>query len=146
MKRFTFPLERVRRWRSEQADLEEVKLQQLCAQQQRLRNECSALAAEIVRSEQQVLGQRSLEPIELASLDAYRMSMRNRIRITEEQIRQCEARIVEQRGRVTEARRKLELLERLHEKAREEWLAASDREQELLAAELFLAKAVRNRE
>ena len=36
MKRFDFRLERVRRWRAEQASVEELKLQQLRAEKERL--------------------------------------------------------------------------------------------------------------
>ena len=49
----------------------------------------------------------------------------------------------EQRQRVVAARRDAELLERLLQKARDEWQAASDREQETLATDLYLAKRVR---
>jgi hypothetical protein len=46
---------------------------------------------------------------------------------------------------VIQARRDAELLERLKRKALAEWQAASDREQESLATELYLAKRVRQR-
>ncbi len=55
------------------------------------------------------------------------------------------ARSAEQRQRVIEARRQAELLDRLHDQACKAWSAASDKEQETLAADLFLAKAVRER-
>ncbi len=49
----------------------------------------------------------------------------------------------EQRQQVMEARRQFELLDRLQQKAWHEWRAAGNKEQEDLAAELFLAKSVR---
>jgi hypothetical protein len=61
------------------------------------------------------------------------------------QERRCEARIIEQRNQVMEARRQFELLDRLRQKLYEEWRAAGNKEQEELAAELFLAKSVRER-
>jgi hypothetical protein len=45
---------------------------------------------------------------------------------------------------VLEARRQFELLDDLREKALAKWKAASDKEQETLAGELFLARSTRN--
>ena len=50
---------------------------------------------------------------------------------------------MEQLSRVIEARRKFELLDRLREAALNEWQAAVNKEQEDLAAELFLARSRR---
>ncbi|HEV3145726.1 MAG TPA: hypothetical protein VGZ47_17695 [Gemmataceae bacterium] len=86
-----------------------------------------------------------MRPLELESLDSFRLYVRGRVRDLESQERQCEAKIVEQRNHVLEARRQFELLERLREKALTEWRAAGNKEQEEMAAELFLAKSIRER-
>ncbi len=145
MKRFSFPLERVRRWRAGQAALEELKLEQICDQLSRLGEEKRAIESERTRSEREVLGQPSIEATHLQSLDAYRLHVRDKIRDIENSQRQVEVQVEQQRQRVIETRRNAELLERLKGKALEAWQAASDREQETLATELYLAKRVRNR-
>ncbi len=81
----------------------------------------------------------------LQSLDAYRLHSRSQVRDIENRERQAEEHLEQQRQRVIEARRDAELLERLKRKALDAWQAASDREQETLATELYLAKRVRER-
>jgi hypothetical protein len=145
MKRFQFRLDRVRRWRSEQAALEELKLEQMRAELARFTAARVEIEAEGVRSSQQVRSQPAIEPIELTSLEFYGLHLRRRAYELATLERQAEAKVVEQRRRVLEARRQYELLDRLRQKAWREWLAAADKEQEDLASELFLARTVRKR-
>jgi len=145
MKRFQFPLDRVRRWRSEQASLEELKLQQLRAESARLTSARLEVEAEGQRSAQQVLSQPTLDPFQLTSLESYGLHLRRRVYQLANLERQAQVKVGEQRQRVMEARRQFELLNRLQQKAWQEWLAGSNKEQEDLAAELFLAKSVRQR-
>jgi hypothetical protein len=144
MKRFNFPLERVRRWRSEQRSLEELKLQQLRAERQALADAKEQVQSDLAKTQQEILAQPSFEALELESLDSFRIHVRGRVRDIENRERQWEAKVVEQRQRVIEARRQFELLDRLRQKALAEWRAAGDKEQETLAAEMFLAKTVRD--
>lgn len=145
MKRFDFPLERVRRWRAEQAELEELKLEQLAAELNRIRQEKRSVENDRLRSEQEILAQKAIRAEDLRCLEDYRVFTRNKIRDTEARERKVEAIILEQRRRVTEARRRAELIERLKRKALDDWETANDREQEALAAELYLAKLTRRR-
>jgi type II secretory pathway component PulM len=145
MKRFQFPLDRVRRWRSEQASLEELKLQQLRAESARLTSARREVEAEGKRSAQEVLSQPTLDPLQLTSLESYGLHLRRRVYELLNRERQAEAKVGEQRQRVIEARRKFELLDNLHQKAWQEWIAASNKEQEDLASEMFLAQTVRKR-
>ena len=145
MKRFEFPLETVRRWRLERVAVEELKLRQILAEKGQLAARKMQMQSEMARTEQQVLGQSSMQPLELESLDSFRLYVRGRVRDLERQERQCEAKVVEQRNQVLEARRQFELLERLQQKAMTEWRAAGNKEQEEMAAELFLAKSIRER-
>jgi hypothetical protein len=145
MKRFEFPLERVRCWRLERVGIEELKLRQILAEKQKLAAMKVQIQNEVAQTLQQVLGQRSMQPHELESLDSFRLYIRGQLRDLENQERQCDAKIVEQRNQVLEARRQFELLERLRQKAMREWRAAGNKEQEELAAELFLAKSIRER-
>ena len=143
MKRFEFPLDRVRRWRAEQASLEEVKLQQLRAEAARLVEQKRELEAEASESVRAVLAQQSIQPIELTTLESYGLHLRRRILELENLRRQAEAKVLEQRLRFIEARRQFELLDRLQQKAWREWVASSNKEQEELASEMFLAQAAR---
>jgi hypothetical protein len=145
MKRFEFPLETVRRWRLERAGIEELKLRQMLAEKQRLAASKGQIQSEMAQTLRQVLGQPSIQSRELESLDSFRLYTRGRVRDLEDQEQKCEARIVEQRTKVLEARRQFELLERLRQKAITEWRAAGNKEQEEMAAELFLAKSIRER-
>jgi hypothetical protein len=145
MKRFHFPLETARRWRLERAGIEELKLGQILAEKQKLAAAKGQIQGEIAQTARQVLGQPSIPALELESLDSFRVHVRGRIRKLEHQEKGCEARIVEQRNKVLEARRQFELIERLRQKALTEWRAAGNKEQEDLAAELFLAKTIRER-
>ena len=144
MKRFDFPLDRVRRWRVEQLHLEELKLQQLLAERQALARGKQQIRQELERTQRSLLAQPSLEAVELETLDCFHHFVHARIRDFENREGEAEAKIVVQRQRVLEARRQSELLERLRHKALAEWRAAADHEQETLAAELFLAKTIRN--
>jgi 5-methylcytosine-specific restriction endonuclease McrBC GTP-binding regulatory subunit McrB len=140
MKRFNFPLDRVRRWRLEQLDVEELKLQHL-------RDELEGLAAskrliqdEVAETQREVLGQAYMRSAELETLDSYRIYNRGRIRDLENREWERGTRVVEQRAKVIEARRQFELLEQLRKKSFGAWKAAVDKDQEDLAAELFLGR------
>ena len=145
MKRFEFPLETVRRWRLERVGIEELKLRQILSEKQQLAALKVQIQSEVAQTARQVLGQSSMQPLELESLDSFRLYVRGRVRDLENQERQSEAKVVEQRNQLLEARRQFELLERLREKAMREWRAAGTKEQEEMAAELFLAKSIRKR-
>jgi len=140
MKRFQFPLDRVRRWRQEQAALEEVQLQRWYAQLAALDEERTRAEDERAASERKVLGQASVQADELQALDAYRRHVRSRIGGIERRRGEVTAGIEKQRQLLMEARRRAELLERLKTRMFQAWRAAADREEETLAGELYLAK------
>jgi hypothetical protein len=143
MKRFDFPLERVRRWRREQASLEELKLQQLLAQKAALFAARCQIDRERADEEQQLFARPFLAGSELEALDSYSAYSRGRVRHLEDRERQCESQIVEQRNRLLEARRRFELLDKLHQQSLKTWQAALNKEYEDLAAESFLAASRR---
>jgi flagellar biosynthesis chaperone FliJ len=143
MKRFQFPLDRVRLWRAEQASAAELKLRQLRDRLAGLGAQRRQVALDRASSEQDVLGQSSIAASEVQNLEAYRRYAANQIRAIELREQQCEEQIREQRQKVMEARQKAELLERLKQKAWDRWRAASERAEESLAAELYLAKRAR---
>jgi flagellar export protein FliJ len=144
MKRFHFPLERVRRWRLEQLNLEQIKLQQVLAERRSLADAKRLVQDELAKSEQGVLTQPTLAGMELQQLDSFRIHVQGRIRNLETREREWETRVAEQRGRLLEARRRFELLDGLRDTTLAKWHKAADLEQETLAGELFLAKSTRN--
>ncbi|HEV8038559.1 MAG TPA: hypothetical protein VGP62_06830 [Bryobacteraceae bacterium] len=145
MKRFDFPLDRVRRWRLEQLTSEELKLQQVRAERQALADATQQVRDSVANSAREVLAQPSMPGFDLENLDSYRIHVRQRVRAFEDLEQQAEARVLDQRGKVLEARRHFELLDGLRQKAFAKWKAAGDREQEALAGELFLSRSTRNR-
>jgi flagellar export protein FliJ len=140
MKRFQFPLDRVRRWRAEQAALEELKLERLYGQLAALADEKRNIEDKRTASERQVLEQASMEGGELQALDIYRSHVRSRIGQMDQRQREVTGEIEVQRQKLIEARRQAELLERLKDKKLGEWRALAAREEETIAGELYLAK------
>ncbi len=145
MKRFEFSLETVRRWRRERAGVEELILRQMLAEKQKVAAARAQIERESAQTVRELLAQPMVGSLDLESLDSYRLYVRGKVRDFEHQEEQCDKRIAAQRERVVEARRQSELLERLRQKAWAEWRAAGNKEQEEMAAELFLAKTVRER-
>jgi len=143
MRKFQFQLERVRRWRQEQAALEELKLERAHGQLAALAEQKAGAERSRAESERQVLQQASIDAGELQALDAYRRHVRARIGWIETRRREVGVEVERQRQRVVEARRQAELLERLKAKMFAQWRVAGDREEEALATELYLAKRIR---
>jgi len=144
VKRFTFPLETARAWRHRQLELEEGRLQRLFAERESILTAIRDLDDE-VRKEEALLSAGILDGEQLASLDRFRHYVAAEKERLHGAVRACDQRIEEQRRRVTEARRHWELLDRLRGKALAQWNAADAREREQLAAELYLARCVRER-
>ena len=140
MKRFSFPLDRVRRWRLEQLNVEEMKLQRLRAELEGLAASKRLVQDKLTQTQWQVLGQAYMQSSELETLDSYRLHIRGRIRELEHSEWERGVKLMEQRTKVIEARRQYELLEKLRKKTFGEWKTAVDKEQEDLAAELFLGR------
>jgi flagellar export protein FliJ len=146
MKAFHFPLDQVRRWRHEQAELEELKLQKIYIELRSLKALAAQVQSEYDRASQTVLGAAQAEAHELANLDSFRDFTRTKLKKIDAQIQDCQKRADAQRLRLIEFRRQFELLEKLKKKNFEEWRLGRDKEQEELAAELFLAKRSRDRD
>ena len=144
MKRFEFSLERVRRWRQGQADLEELKLRQLYGELNAIEEEKRRLVAERDQAQAAIIAKDALAAGELLALDSFRHHVLGRSHALEQRRRQQEERVARQRECVIEARRRFELLERMRQRARFEWESAFNKEQEDTASELFLAKMNRD--
>jgi hypothetical protein len=146
VKAFRFSLEQVRSWRLEQAELEELKLQKIHAELQSLHSMARRVQAEADQAARSVLGGARIEADALAGLDSFREHSRGKLKKIAEQTKDCRQRADTQRQKLIEMRRQFELLDRLKKKAMAEWIHARDKEQEELAAELFLAKRTRDQD
>lgn len=143
MKRFAFPLETARKWRERQAELEEVRLQVLLGEKQTMEDRMGSLQAEL-NSEHRRIEDKSFDAGELARLDNFRIWAGRESQRLRTALADCEKRIAAQRRMLVEARRRYQLVDRLKEKSLIEWHWASAKEQEDLAAELYLARRDRN--
>ena len=145
MKKFSFSLETARKWRERQAELEEIRLQALFAEKQAIEDRAASLQTEL-EAEHRRIEDTSFDGGELARLDGFRVwVMREKQRLGTS-LADCAKRIEARRAALVEARRRFQLVERLKEKALLEWCKASAKEQEDLAAELYLARRARHDE
>ena len=144
MKRFNFPLERVRQWRQTQLDLEHAKLQQLYQERRQLDLAVDRLVSGVAHAEQKVqvaaIEKQVLTSEQLANLDDYRLFAKREAQILARQQEELEVRITEQQKHLLEARRNYRLLDKLRGQALTEWEQNYNREVENLASELHLAR------
>jgi hypothetical protein len=145
MKKFAFSLETARRWRDHKADVEEVRMQALLAEKQNIENRMGSLQTGL-EAEHRRIEDTSFDAGELAPLDAYRVWVNREKKRLGGSLTDCASRIEAQRVVLAEARRRFRLVDRLKEKALIEWRKAGAKEQEDLAAELYLARRVRQNE
>lgn len=144
MKRFSFPLERVRQWRNMQVDVEHSKLRQLFDEMRRLELASERLTAVVAEAEfaiqEAASTKQTVDGQQLADLDDYRLYSKREEQRLAAQREQLQGRIAEQRGRLVEARRNFRLLEKLKQSRLQEWERDYHREMESLASELHLAR------
>lgn len=143
MKRFAFPLEKVRRWRHEQAELEELRLQKLFSELRAIDSERQQMEAERATAEVEVRSFPDASSQDYVNLESFQHYVRGRLIQIEQKRSLHQVKVEEQRKKLLDARRRFELLESLRQKALVVWKAAEGKEQEDLAAELYLAKQQR---
>ena len=143
MKRFRFTLERVRTWREDQSNIEEMRLRQLYDELHNLESMRQEVLDETNRSRRSVLEQHYVTAEELASLEAFCEYAADQVRRIDAKKAALLPRVAEQKKRLLEAHRSFQLVDGLRDKTLLAWTAARDKEQEELAAELYLAGRVR---
>lgn len=139
MKIFRFPLDPAVKLWQRRLELEEVKLGQLLTRKATFHASVQRLNEQ--RQEVQEASARCVEvqAVELLTLHGWKQSVKQQLTDLATRIKQCDSAIEKQRVAVQEAMRSLKTLERLKEKRFEEWKKQIDKDQEELAAELFLA-------
>ena len=140
MKRFHFPLERVLAWRRQQLELEEERLRRLTGERRQLQDDRQGLEREAVEARAAVLSVATVDACELAAMDSYQLYLKLEGKRLAAKEQDCDRRIDEQRSALTEARRRVELLDRLKSRRLNEWTREIDKEADALATEAFLAR------
>lgn len=140
MKKFVFPLDRLRSYRESQLERELGALEGLHAEARALDARRQALARE---EEGAMLRVRSLKIVpmpELAGLEDFRHWTQIELRRLHEEGEELARRIEEQRQLVVEARKEVEALTTLREQRLHAWRAEVDKETEATVAELVVAR------
>lgn len=139
MKKFHFPLERVREWRRTQVAIETAKLEALFAERGRIEQRMAAIEREYAASAATVLRGSTADAVALQSLDSYRsFVIRHQVNLRAERVA-CDDRIAAQRAQLLEAQRKVRLLDKLEERKQRVWKASFERELEEQSAEAYRA-------
>jgi flagellar export protein FliJ len=140
MRRFEFRLARVRDFRRQQLELEEAKLERINAERQELETETSRLDNETAQTRGSLMVTTAAEARELVAADLYLRHLAATRKRHEERIAAWQARVRRQQAAVIEARRRVRLMEKLEEHQFRDWTTETEREQENLSSELFLAR------
>jgi flagellar export protein FliJ len=142
---FRFRLRRVLQWQERVCRLEEERLRQLAAELAETDSKLDRLAAERVSIEQEFAGHSSLSPRDLQALAQYRRRAAAE-RLTLEQEREGRlAALAAQREKLLAERRKMQVIEKLRDRALQEYTRAADRELETVSYESYLSTWIARR-
>lgn len=140
MKKFTFPLERVREWREKQITVEQARLERLLSEKSLIECRRDTLERESRENAAAIAHSASVTSEQLEALDTFHRYVVSQRGVIAPMLADYERRISEQRTRLMEARRRFELLDKLREKKWNLWSADLSREIDAAASEAFLAK------
>lgn len=140
MKKFHFPLERVREWREKQVAIEEVHLERLYTERRGILGRIGDLCAERDLNDRAVLKGASTDSLLLQALGEFRRFARFRESNLAREQSQCDERIAAQRLKIIEGQRKVRLLDKLKQKKHKAWTIDFEREIDEQAAEAFRSK------
>lgn len=141
MKKFEFRLEQARHIRRIQLDIETARLESHAARIRQIDQLKETLEHE--KSDAVVSLQSGGEGTIYGTFGAYSGHVERTRRRLESLRKQAGEELERQRGAVRTARQRLEILEKYRERALDRWTEEYSREQEALAAELFLAATAR---
>ncbi len=140
MKRFRFTLEPVLHLRRLQLEQEQAAIETLHAKRRAIESETAALESETGEARSVVAGSASVEARDLYALAIYLPQAGRYREDLRRRLADCRARIEVQQERFALAGRRVKLLEHLEEARRGDWRKAFEREMELSAQELYLAR------
>jgi flagellar export protein FliJ len=137
MKAFRFRLEQAQRWRATQRDLEKSRVAAAATLLRELRTAIETLRTSLIGGSME-LSAPGTTGESLASWAAYTEHTIRRIKDLETQARKAEQSLAAQMSLLTEANRKVQLLENLRHSELNHWNAEFNRELEAFAAETYL--------
>lgn len=140
MKRFEFPLERVRQWREKRVSIEEARMERLTAELQAVETRRAELEQERSSNELAVMRTGAVDSAQLQAMEGFGRYVRAQRTVLANARIDCERKIAEQRQRIIEARREAQLLDKLRERRLTTWQIEFDKDIEAQAAEAYLAK------
>lgn len=136
MKRFAFRLERVLDLRRMEADMEQNKLAALEVEMEKLRDRLRSLAD----AYQHQVSVVSTDPYERRQLNDYRLRFESTHRQVEADLAQGQRAAEVQRAQYIAARQKVEVLEKVKHKQKEDWEKQLQKELDDMAMDSFLAR------
>lgn len=140
MKKFRFPLDRLRNWRQSCFEAEQARLQALVAEQRRVQAQRDALILEMDASVNRLAECGSACAEELIALNSFCLYAQHEARRLDQSQKHLGRDIEKQREKLLAARRDVEVLDQLRERRLQQWRAEAGREQEDLVAELVVAR------
>ena len=140
MKKFSFGLDRVRAWRSEQVETEKLKLRRLFDERHAMEAAGALLDRELSEAEKTVRSQARLDAQQLCALDAFKLYVKSEKSRLVARLAECDHRIAAQRQRLLDVRRQFRLLERMKQRELDDWNHALTHEIDELAAEVHLSQ------
>lgn len=144
MKKFKFPLARVLEFRKLELEAETATLETCVRRLRSIEQKQAAIREESAKANDDMRSREYpgalVATAEPAQLPHYRGLLDRRWAEAERERAQAALAVEQQREKLLEARRRFEVLDRCREKAKTKWKAEFLRQQEDLAAELFLAK------
>jgi flagellar export protein FliJ len=139
MKSFQFRLAAALRLREAQAQIEQTKLAQLLAEEQKIKNFLEALQEERRNELGRLHGAKEVSALELRSLSSFLVGLESRTLDLQNALAKQSRIVQEQRLRVLRAQRNVRLLVKLREKKLREWTLEAEREIENIAQDAWLA-------
>lgn len=139
MQRFQFRLQRVLQWQERVCHLEEDKLRTCLAEVAETEERLARHAAECIGIEQEFSNQAALAPGDLQALAAFRRKAVMDVQTLEHERQRRQAALDAQRQKLLAERRRLQIIEKLRERALQEYTRAADRELEALSHESYVS-------
>lgn len=139
MKAFQFRLEAALRLRQMQFQCERTKLQQLLAEEQRLKQSLDDIGTERLNASKFIQSLENPANRDFRALSAFLLGSATRANNLRDQISKAGSLIHEQRQRVRKAERNVRLLTKLREKKLREWTLEHDKKIEAAAQDSWIA-------
>lgn len=140
MKRFSFPLESLRRYRESLFQREQARLEVLLAEYRNLEQRRAELSSAVERYRLRIHSAATIEAHQLTAFQAFQRYASGEIHRIAGEKTALALRIEQQKQALRLAQRNVEALEKLKERRLQSWRQELDREMEEAVAELVIAR------